>query len=106
MRVLLDECIPRRIRNELPGHVVTTVAIMGWAGLKNGALIKEMEAAGIEALITMDKGLQYQQNLGHAAFGTVLLRAISNRFDDLQPLMPQVLSVLPALQPGQLIVVS
>ena len=40
MRVLLDECFPRGLRVELPGHEVTTVAEAGWAGVKNGALLQ------------------------------------------------------------------
>jgi hypothetical protein len=36
MRVLLDECVPRALRNDLPGHEVKTVAELGWAGVKNG----------------------------------------------------------------------
>jgi hypothetical protein len=34
MRVLLDECVPRALRNDLPGHEVKTVAELGWAGVK------------------------------------------------------------------------
>jgi hypothetical protein len=36
MRLLLDECVPRRFRQELPGYDVHTVAEMGWSGKKNG----------------------------------------------------------------------
>ena len=35
MRLLLDECVPRRLRRELPGHDVQTVQGAGWAGVKN-----------------------------------------------------------------------
>lgn len=42
MRILLDECMPRRLRRELPGHDVDTVAGMGWAGRKNGELLRSM----------------------------------------------------------------
>jgi hypothetical protein len=40
MRVLLDECVPRALRKELPGHEVKTVAEAGWAGVKNGELLQ------------------------------------------------------------------
>jgi hypothetical protein len=39
LRVLLDECLPRRFGAALQGHVVTTVPQAGWAGLTNGALL-------------------------------------------------------------------
>jgi Domain of unknown function (DUF5615) len=40
MRVLLDECVPRALRNDIPGHEVQTVAEVGWAGVKNGELLR------------------------------------------------------------------
>jgi hypothetical protein len=38
MRVLLDECFPRALRVELPGHEVAAEA--GWAGTENGARLR------------------------------------------------------------------
>jgi predicted nuclease of predicted toxin-antitoxin system len=40
MRVLLDECLPRKLKNDLPGHAARTVPEMGWAGKKNGELLQ------------------------------------------------------------------
>ncbi len=40
MRLLLDECLPARLRHDLPGHEVQTVPGMGWAGIKNGKLLR------------------------------------------------------------------
>lgn len=39
MRLLLDECVPKRLKHELLGHDLKTVQEMGWAGVKNGALV-------------------------------------------------------------------
>ena len=44
MRVLFDECVPRALRNDLPGHEVKTVAELGWAGVKNGELLRRAAA--------------------------------------------------------------
>lgn len=65
MKVLLDECLPRKLRRHLPGHEVFTVPEMGWAGVKNGALLRLVESAQPEfaVFLTMDGNLQYQQNL-------------------------------------------
>ena len=52
MRVLLDECVPRALRNDLPGHEVTTVAEAGWAGVTNGELLR-MAAARFDVMITL-----------------------------------------------------
>lgn len=61
MRVLLDECVPRALRQDLPGHDVKTVGEAGWAGVKNGALLRLAETA-FDVLLTVDRNLEYQQN--------------------------------------------
>jgi hypothetical protein len=61
MRVLLDECVPRALRNDLPDHEVKTVAELGWAGVKNGELLR-LAAAAFDVLITVDRNLEYQQS--------------------------------------------
>jgi hypothetical protein len=53
MRVLLDECVPRGLRSELSGHEVKTVAEAGWAGAKNGTLLR------LAGLLTIDRNLEY-----------------------------------------------
>ena len=63
MRVLLDECLPRQRARDLPGHDVTTVQREGWAGTKNGALLRLAAAAGFEAFVTVDNGVEYQQRV-------------------------------------------
>ena len=40
MRLLLDECVPKRLKRELPGRDARTVQDLGWAGIKNGALLR------------------------------------------------------------------
>jgi len=63
MKILLDECIPRKLKNSFPGHECQTVPEAGLAGQKNGLLLSLAEGAGFDLFITIDKGLQYQQNL-------------------------------------------
>ena len=38
MRLLLDECLPRKLKNHLPEHECSTVPEQGWAGKKNREL--------------------------------------------------------------------
>lgn len=63
MKILLDECIPRKLKGALANHDCKTVPEAGLAGKKNGALLSLAEGAGFDIFLTMDKGLQYQQNL-------------------------------------------
>ena len=61
MRLLLDECVPKRLTRELLGHHVNTVQDMGWPGIKNGALLKLADGQ-FDALLTVDQGIEYQHN--------------------------------------------
>ena len=63
MRVLLDVCTPKQVRNALPGHDVMTAVRMGWGELENGDLLREAEQSGFYLFIICDKNLRYQQNL-------------------------------------------
>ena len=103
MRVLLDECLPRQLVRDLPGHDVTTVQREGWAGTRNGTLLRLAGNAGFGAFVTVDKGVEYQQRVAALPFGVVALRAPSNDVDDLRPLMPGVLVALTVLGPGRLV---
>jgi hypothetical protein len=74
MRVLLDECVPRALRNDLPGHEVKTVAELGWAGVKNGELLRRA-AAAFDLLITVDRNLEYQQSFEGLSLAVIVVHA-------------------------------
>lgn len=98
MRVLLDECVPKGLRQELSGHEVKTVAEMGWAGVKNGALLERAEKQ-FDVFLTVDRGLEHQQNLAGFAIAVVVIHSTSNDIAILRPLMPKVLSALAQAKP-------
>jgi len=102
MRVLLDECLPSRLKRVLPGHEVSTVSDAGWAGKTNGELLS-LAVDRFDAFVTIDKNLPAQQNLQRLGIGVVVLRAVSNRFQDLEPLTPDLLEALEDIKPGQLV---
>ncbi len=104
MRVLLDECVPRKLRNHFEGHDVRTVPEMGWASKRNSELL-QLAAGHFDALITVDRSFGSQQNLSRFPI-VVLLAASSNRFADLLPLVTQLGTLLPTAQPGQVIRVA
>jgi len=105
MRVVLDECLPRRLTRELPGHDARPVQQMGWSGISNGKLLTLMRGQ-FDALITVDSNLAYQQNLSTLPVAVVVLRAPSNKIEDLRPLLPRLLATLAVLKPGELLVVG
>jgi predicted nuclease of predicted toxin-antitoxin system len=102
MKILLDECLPRKLKRELIGHEVRTVPEMGWSGKKNGPLLDLMEPL-FDLFLTIDSGLQYQQKLQGRNISIVVLIASKNTFDQLQPLMAAVLEALQTIRPGDLV---
>ncbi len=103
MRVLLDECLPRRLKQAFGAdHTVATVPEQGWSGTKNGDLLA-LAAREFDAFITVDVGVPLQQNVGESSLTVVLLRAPSNRLDALLPLIPRALDMLASATAGQII---
>lgn len=101
MRVLLDECVPRRLKREFPGHEVRTVVEAGWSGTKNGALLRRAEAE-FDVFLTVDANIEHQQNLPSFDLAVIRMVVFSNDIDLLRPLMPQVLDLLSRVEPGRL----
>ena len=95
----MDECIDRRFAKDLGGHDVRTVPQMGWAGIKNGALLTFAEDE-FDVFITVDRNLSFQQNLPKFNIAVLVLHATSNRLADLKPLAPKILAALPTLTKG------
>src|SRR6266568_463978 len=76
VRVLLDECVDRRLAHELHGHEVQTVTGLGWAGVLNGALLAQATGE-FDAFVTVDRNLAFQQRIDNLALAVVILRARS-----------------------------
>ena len=84
------------------GHSVSTVPEMGWAGTKNGALLR-LAATAFEVIVTVDQNVEYQQNLRSTELAVVVLVAPDNRLETLRTLMPKVISILPTIKAGDLV---
>ncbi len=102
MRVLLDECLPSRLKRVIPGHDVLTVSDAGWAGKSNGELLR-LTVGRFDVFVTIDKNLPAQQRLERLGIGLIVLRVVSNRFADIVPLVPALLQALGNIRPGDLV---
>jgi hypothetical protein len=101
VRLLLDACVPRKLKKELGStHNIWTARERGWNGLADGLMLDAMDGQ-VDALITVDKGLRWQQQLGGRSFAVVLLRAKSNKLAELIPLVPALLRALDEVKPGE-----
>jgi hypothetical protein len=99
VRVLLDECLPRRLKRDLVGHDVRTTPEVGWASKKNGELLA-LAVGPFDVFLTGDRNVSYQQDLSSFDIAIVVLVARSNRLEDLRPLAPRILQILPNAQRG------
>ena len=91
MRVLLDECLPRRLKREFAGHDSTTVPEMGWASKRNGELLELATAHKFDIFLTVDRNLSHHQDVSRFDIAVVVLVARSNSIDSLKPLVPNIL---------------
>lgn len=97
MKVFLDENLPHLLRNNLGEHQAFTVRYMGWAGLKNGELLKTAEADGFEVFITGDQTLSDEQNLSGLRVAIVVLSSID--WHILRNHLPTILAALDRAAP-------
>jgi len=82
LKLLLDECVDRRLAAHLTGLSVRTVADMGWSGIKNGQLLA-LAQSEFDIFVTVDRNLSFQQHLPKFSVAVLLLVVPSNRLADL-----------------------
>ena len=105
MKVLLDECLPKKLKREVNGDIVKTVPEMGWASKKNGVLLRLAEQE-FDVLLTNDQNLEYQQNLKNLNLAVIVLIAYSNDIEDLKPLMPAANEALKTIRAGEIVYIE
>lgn len=102
MRVLLDENVDRKLKRSFdPSHTVATVREHGWGGTSNGDLLR-LAAVEFDALVTLDKNMQHQQNLPSYDLAVILISARSTKRSEIEPTMPEVNRLLAEVEPGRL----
>lgn len=99
MRVLLDECLPRKLKFDVEAEFVRTVPEAGWASKQNGELLKLAEQ-DFDVLLTNDQNMEHQQDIRSFDLAFVVLVAPTNDIVDLLPLMPSVNQILKMIKPG------
>ena len=99
MKLLLDENLPHRLRHEIVGHEDVTIAYLGWTGVENGELLRRAAAAGFDALVTNDRGLEYEQKLSALPLSVVVVLAPTNTMEALRPFLPPLQDALAQMAP-------
>ena len=78
---------------------------MGWAGKRNGELLKLAEHE-FDVFLTVDRSLQHQQHLATFQIAVVVMLSPSNSLSHLYSLIPAVLQVLTTAKVGEATVVG
>lgn len=100
MKILLDECVTRKLKSRLFQHEVVTVTEMGWNGLKNGTLMQAAIEHGIDLLLTIDKNLAFQQNMNRYAIIVAVLDVERSSLPFLDKVLPAFHGLLPTFGKG------
>ena len=78
---------------------------MGWAGIKNGELMRLAEEE-FDAFVTVDRNLSYQQDIPRYSIALIVISSISNRYDDLKPFGERVIEAFETSGPGSVTLIS
>jgi predicted nuclease of predicted toxin-antitoxin system len=105
VKLLLDECVPARLARFLTDHSVITFRVAGWAGIKNAKLLPLAEKE-FDVFATVDRKISTQEDLTKFNVPVLLLRAQTNRLEDIRPLAPELLKTLGRITAGTLTTVG
>jgi predicted nuclease of predicted toxin-antitoxin system len=105
VKLLLDECVTRHLKREFADHEVNTVEEAGFKGLENGNLLRAASGT-YDVLVTVDRNLQYQQNLTRLEIPILILSAKRNSYLRLKPLIPRALKALETIKAGEIVLVQ
>lgn len=83
MKILLDECITKRLKTYLKEYETFTVHQLNLNGIKNGVLLKYCADNNFDVLLTIDKNLMFQQNLDRYSVTIVVLNSTTSKVEEL-----------------------
>ena len=90
MKILLDECVTKRLKKFLEDFEVFTVLELGLSGIKNGKLMSYCVENNFDILLTIDKNLNFQQNYKNFAVAIVVLNSSTSKIEELKTFIPSL----------------
>jgi hypothetical protein len=99
VKVLLDECLPKKLKFEIDAEFVQTVPEAGWASKQNGELLRLAEQS-FDVIVTNDQNIEHQQPISRFDLAFIVLVAPTNDIVDLLPLMAKANKMLDSIRPG------
>jgi predicted nuclease of predicted toxin-antitoxin system len=102
MRIILDECVDPRVKRLFQGHEVSTVQEMGWERLTDSQILNKAQH-NFDALVTIDRGLEFQQNLAKFSLGAVIVSVSKNQVAYYRAIEKELLDAVERIHPGEVI---
>lgn len=102
MRVLIDECVDPRVKTLLSDHQPATVYDEGWGALEDGPLLAAAQEK-FDVLVTIDRNLEFQQNLAKFRIGVVVVRVPKNQLSHYQAIKRELILAAEQVRPGEVI---
>lgn len=106
MKVLLDECIPVRVKTLFHDIDVKSVNDMKWSSLKNGELLKIASENNFDYFLTLDKNLQYQQNIRKTKIAIIIFDVSTSKIEEIKPLIPKFIKQINRFNKGEAYLIS
>ena len=91
MKVLLDECVTKRLKSHLEDLEVYSVVEMGWSGVKNGKLMSLCVDHHFDIILTIDKNMMFQQNIKKYPITIVVINSLTSKLEELILFIPSFL---------------
>lgn len=88
MKILLDECVTKKLKKFLSAHECFTVSQMKWNGLKNGKLMEKCAENDFDILLTIDKNFLSQQNLKKYNLTVIVFDSETSKIEELKKFIP------------------
>lgn len=83
MKILLNECVTKKLKQYLNEFEIFTVNELNWSGVKNGKLMSLCIRHNFDILLTIDKNLMFQQNLDKYNITIVVLNCRTSKIEEL-----------------------
>ncbi len=100
MKIVIDECLPKKMTQFFIQDEVWSVTQIGLSGYSDSKLLDELQKRKIDLFITIDGNIEYQQQFKNRPFGTIVIRSVSNRFEDLIQLKQEILAASKHIKSG------
>src|ERR1043165_7924390 len=98
MKILLDECVTKKVKPHLVDHTVLRVSEMKWNGLKNGELLKQAVENNFDIFLTIDKNISFQQSISKHNITLVILDVQSSNITDVLRLLKEFIKRISSMR--------